>query len=314
MQRGGEVFTAARCSTSTRYVASPKPAQRKALGGPWVAASLAGVWGWQPTQKRDTGAALRPAQRKMERAGGNYPPALWLHRAGAAGRSPDIAAALHRRISGRARETYRRFGFPSPSLVRSRRDGLVCKRLARAAIRFPKECRLITEILMYNSRMVELTRRTFIGTVGSAVATSVLMPARLLEVKMIKPTTTTEQMMYCTARIVGVNASGDLFKTGTGFFYQFPVGAGDARNIPILVTNKHVVDGVAHADFVIHTNSAGGDKPDGKGRVRSQFSEWIPHPNPKDRPMRAACWARSKSGKSLLPGSRSLHRTHGSAT
>ena len=50
---------------------------------------------------------------------------------------------------------------------------------------------------------------------------------------MIKPTTVTEQMMYCTSRIVGIDASGNAFKTGTGFFYQFPVVAGDARNVPI---------------------------------------------------------------------------------
>ena len=98
---------------------------------------------------------------------------------------------------------------------------------------------------------------------------------------MIKPVTVTEQMMYCTARIVGVNANGAAFKTGTGFFYQFPVAAGDDRNIPLLITNKHVIDGITNADFVIHTASTGGDKPDGKGAVRSQLSDWVLHPNPK---------------------------------
>ena len=48
-----------------------------------------------------------------------------------------------------------------------------------------------------------------------------------------------------------------------------------------LVTNKHVVEGVTQADFVIHTSSTGGDKPDGKGTVRSQLSDWVAHPNPK---------------------------------
>jgi hypothetical protein len=134
---------------------------------------------------------------------------------------------------------------------------------------------------MCNSSMIESTRRTFIGMVGSAVATSVMTPARLLEAKMIKPTTATEQMMYCTARILGVNTAGIPFKTGTGFFYQFPVATGDDRHIPLLITNKHVVEGVAYADFVIHTNSTGGDKPDGNGGVRSQFTDWVPHPNPK---------------------------------
>jgi hypothetical protein len=129
--------------------------------------------------------------------------------------------------------------------------------------------------------MVESTRRTFVVGMGSAVAAGVLMPARLLEAKMIEPTTITEQLMYSTARIVGLNSNGAPFKTGTGFFYQFPVAAGDPRNVPILVTNKHVVEGVAQAEFVIHTNSTGGLKPDGNGGVRSQFADWVPHPNPK---------------------------------
>jgi hypothetical protein len=129
--------------------------------------------------------------------------------------------------------------------------------------------------------MIESTRRTFIGAVGAAVTTGVLMPARLSEAKMIKPTTITEQTMYCTARIVGVNESDTPFKTGTGFFYQFPVVAGDDRNIPILITNKHVVEGATYVDFVIHTNSSGADKPDGNASVRSQPTDWVAHPNSK---------------------------------
>jgi hypothetical protein len=129
--------------------------------------------------------------------------------------------------------------------------------------------------------MIESTRRLFIGG-GSAFAAGLLMPPpRLLEAKMIEPTSVTEQMMYTTARIVGINASGAAFKTGTGFFYQFPVAAGDDRNVPILVTNKHVIDGVTNADFMVHTNSNAGSKPDGNRSVRSQFTDWVQHPNPK---------------------------------
>jgi hypothetical protein len=98
---------------------------------------------------------------------------------------------------------------------------------------------------------------------------------------MIEPTTATEHLMYSTVRIVGIDANGATYKTGTGFFYQFPVAPGDNRNVPILVTNKHVIDGVTHADFVIHTNAAGGKKPDGIHNVRSQPADWIPHPDAK---------------------------------
>lgn len=47
------------------------------------------------------------------------------------------------------------------------------------------------------------------------------------------------------------------------------------------MTNKHVIDGTTHAEFVIHTNSNGGPKPDGKAPVRSRFGDWVYHPNPK---------------------------------
>jgi hypothetical protein len=51
--------------------------------------------------------------------------------------------------------------------------------------------------------------------------------------------------------------------------------------VPILGTNKHVIDRAAQAEFTIHTNSTGGRKPDGKGLVQSNFSDWVYHPNPK---------------------------------
>lgn len=98
---------------------------------------------------------------------------------------------------------------------------------------------------------------------------------------MIEPKTVTEQMMYSTTRIRGLDANGAQLKVGTGFFYQFPVAPGDPRNVPLLVTNKHVVEGTVDAEFVMHTNSNGGSKPDGKGTVRAKLSEWVHHPNPK---------------------------------
>jgi hypothetical protein len=67
--------------------------------------------------------------------------------------------------------------------------------------------------------IVESTRRSFIGN-GSAVVAASLLVARRLEAKVIEPITVTEQMMYSTARIVGMNAAGAQFKTGTGFFYM----------------------------------------------------------------------------------------------
>ncbi len=78
---------------------------------------------------------------------------------------------------------------------------------------------------------------------------------------MIEPITVTEQMMYSTARVVGINGDGKAFKTDR-ILYHFPPTIGDNRNVPILVTNKHVIDSVTFADFIIHTNIVGGRKPD----------------------------------------------------
>jgi hypothetical protein len=49
---------------------------------------------------------------------------------------------------------------------------------------------------------------------------------------MIEPTGLTEQMMYCTVRIVGHIADTSNSKTGTGFFYNFPL-AGAGQSVPV---------------------------------------------------------------------------------
>ena len=46
---------------------------------------------------------------------------------------------------------------------------------------------------------------------------------------MIEPITVPEKMMYCTTRLVGLDASDAPFKFGTGFFYEIPIPA-DAKH------------------------------------------------------------------------------------
>jgi hypothetical protein len=98
---------------------------------------------------------------------------------------------------------------------------------------------------------------------------------------MIEPVTATEQMMYCTTRIVGyVGGSKTTFKTGTGFFYNFPTEGGQFA--PVLVTNKHVIDGTSSLEFVVHATTVKNAKqPDAKAGITSTAPEWTPHPNPK---------------------------------
>ena len=47
-----------------------------------------------------------------------------------------------------------------------------------------------------------------------------------------------EQLIRTTTRIVAIGKDG--ISTGTGFFYQFVI---DNKNIPVIVTNKHVLEG-----------------------------------------------------------------------
>jgi S1-C subfamily serine protease len=83
---------------------------------------------------------------------------------------------------------------------------------------------------------------------------------------MIEPITVTEEMMYCTARIVEMNASNASIKFGTGFFYAIPHPEATTQNIPLLVTNKHVVDGASSIEFVMHTAKRLGLAPKCEGR------------------------------------------------
>jgi hypothetical protein len=56
--------------------------------------------------------------------------------------------------------------------------------------------------------------------------------------KMIDPQSISEQIMYCTVRLVGVDAAGAPKSAGTGFIYNIPIS--ENRTIPVLITNKHV--------------------------------------------------------------------------
>lgn len=49
-----------------------------------------------------------------------------------------------------------------------------------------------------------------------------------------------EQLSFCTARIETEDTSGNTY-SGTGFFFSLKV---KDKNVPLLVTNKHVVRGM----------------------------------------------------------------------
>jgi Trypsin-like peptidase domain len=96
---------------------------------------------------------------------------------------------------------------------------------------------------------------------------------------MIDPQSATEQMMYCTTRILGVTAQDKIVSSGTGFFLQFPTT--EDRHIPVLVTNKHVVQGTPKVGYLIHATKDGGTRPEAKMGMTTNLEEWINHPNDK---------------------------------
>jgi hypothetical protein len=97
---------------------------------------------------------------------------------------------------------------------------------------------------------------------------------------MIEPTSVTEQMMYATVRILGQISGTTNVKAGTGFFYNLPTIGG--QFVPVLVTNKHVIDETSSLEFIVHASTViGAAKPDTNAGVKSVQADWVLHPNPK---------------------------------
>jgi Trypsin-like peptidase domain len=122
-----------------------------------------------------------------------------------------------------------------------------------------------------------LNRRTLLTSGPLFCLTSLVRP---VGASMIEPKSITEHLMYSTARIVGKIPNSTDFKTGSGFFFNFPTE--DGLMVPVLVTNKHVIDGTDGLQFLIHTATTPEAKaPSANAEIQSVASDWISHPNPK---------------------------------
>lgn len=93
------------------------------------------------------------------------------------------------------------------------------------------------------------------------------------------PLSPVEQLAHSTVRIECDLAGGGV-GTGTGFFYSLDK-IGD-QHIPVIVTNKHVVEGAIKGRFLL-TLHDGTDGP-AIGKVQayeldSFQGRWIPHPD-----------------------------------
>ena len=89
----------------------------------------------------------------------------------------------------------------------------------------------------------------------------------------------TEQLAYSTVRIE-TELPGLERGTGTGFFFDLP-HSGDSK-IPLIVTNKHVVEGASKGTFKLTCTTPDGD-PDRLNHLTftldSFEKRWIPHPD-----------------------------------
>lgn len=91
----------------------------------------------------------------------------------------------------------------------------------------------------------------------------------------------TEQLAFSTVRIECQLHSG-VTSTGTGFFYSLNRTAD--KHVPVIVTNKHVVEGSKTGRFVLTLQDENGDPAVGSHQEfgLEDFERlWVPHPDPK---------------------------------
>jgi len=71
----------------------------------------------------------------------------------------------------------------------------------------------------------------------------------------MKPQTASELMLYSTVRLMASNGS-----TGTGFFFNFTFS--DSKTVPIIITNKHVVNNNQKEEVNFFLHAKNGETPD----------------------------------------------------
>ena len=90
-----------------------------------------------------------------------------------------------------------------------------------------------------------------------------------------------ERLCFSTVRIETKNVNGDSF-SGTGFFFNLII---DENTVPLIVTNKHVIQGMTEGHFTFTERDA-----DGTPMYRKHFpfiinkdfeSVWVMHPDPQ---------------------------------
>lgn len=88
-----------------------------------------------------------------------------------------------------------------------------------------------------------------------------------------------EELCYCTTRIETKDKEGNLY-SGTGFFYSFNVK--DNKVVPLLCTNKHVIEGMTEITLTLTKADKEGNPLDLEHitvTLRNNQSDWIFFPD-----------------------------------
>lgn len=90
-----------------------------------------------------------------------------------------------------------------------------------------------------------------------------------------------EQLAYATVRIECTLKDGSV-ACGTGFFFQCAANPANNQHVPVIVTNRHVVEGAVKGKFLVHVADSQGQIIEGKNQtieLDSFQDRWIPHPD-----------------------------------
>ena len=90
-----------------------------------------------------------------------------------------------------------------------------------------------------------------------------------------------EQLEFCTTRIEGKDGKGASW-SGTGFFFYLDMGDNSNRIMPLIITNKHVVEGAAQLTIQFSKANAAGDPiyDTPYKIVMADMTSIVYHPNP----------------------------------
>src|SRR5690625_3544860 len=90
-----------------------------------------------------------------------------------------------------------------------------------------------------------------------------------------------EQLQYSTVRIECEHSNGGM-STGSGYFFKFKENKESGEHIPVVITNKHVINGAIRGKLILTTMNAKGMPLDTKHfsiNIENFESYWRKHPD-----------------------------------